>query len=295
MSKTDDSTISVVIPTLGGDFLHLTIEQLYRGTVRPTEVLVCIPPKGALRAEVLRIPGVRVVVTEVRGQVAQRAKGFQEATSELVLQLDDDIQLEPDCLERIVSFLEQVGPSNAVGPVYLDADTGKCVHRINGGLTGWLQSVYAMIICGAPWGVARMGRATSIGVGYGVDWDHCRGKSSVETDWLPGGCVLSFKNDLIREAFFPFPGKAYCEDNIHSLLRKGKGIRHWVVPDARCEIEIPKSDFPDAAWRGSTVARRYFTQLSNGSRVRAEIYSALLRLHWFVLHLWGRTMKPSGR
>lgn len=152
MSKTDDSTISVVIPTLGGDFLHLTIEQLYRGTVRPTEVLVCIPPKGALRAEVLRIPGVRVVVTEVRGQVAQRAKGFQEATSELVLQLDDDIQLEPDCLERIVSFLEQVGPSNAVGPVYLDADTGKCVHRINGGLTGWLQSVYAMIICGAPWG-----------------------------------------------------------------------------------------------------------------------------------------------
>lgn len=43
MSKTCDSTISVVIPTLGCDFLHLTIEQLYRGTVRPTEVLVCMP------------------------------------------------------------------------------------------------------------------------------------------------------------------------------------------------------------------------------------------------------------
>jgi hypothetical protein len=78
MSKTDDSAISGVISTLGGDFIHLTIEQLYRGTVRPTEVLVCIPTKGALQAEVLRIQGVRVVVTEVRGQVAQRARAFRK-------------------------------------------------------------------------------------------------------------------------------------------------------------------------------------------------------------------------
>ena len=295
MSKNCDLELSVVIPTLGGESLGTTIAQLNRGMLVPREILVCIPEKEAPRVQNLGLPGVRIIITDVRGQVAQRARGFQEAMGAKVLQLDDDIQLEPDCLERIGSFLEQVGPGNAVGPVYRDADTGKCVHRINGGFMGWLQSVYAMIVCGAPWGVARMGRATSIGVNYGVDWNHCRGKPPVETDWLPGGCVLSFKNDLIREAFFPFPGKAYCEDNIHSLLRKGKGIRHWVVPDARCAIEVPKSDFPDAAWRGSTVVRRYFTQLSHGSRVRAEIYSALLRLHWFVLHMWGRTMKPSGR
>ena len=295
MSKADASTISVVIPTLGGGFLHQTVEQLYRGTVRPTEVLVCIPTKGALRAELPRIPGVRVVVTEVRGQVTQRARGFQEAVGAMVLQLDDDIQLEPDCLERTVSFLEHVGPGNAVGPVYVDADTGECVHRINGGFKGWLQSVYAMIVCGAPWDVARMGRATSIGVNYGVDWEHCGGTAPFETDWLPGGCVLNYRGDLVLDSFFPFPGKAYCEDNIHSLLRKGKGIRHWVVPEARCVIQVPKHDFPDADWRGSTVARRYCTQLSHGSRVRAEIYSALLRLHWFVLHMRGRAMKSRKK
>lgn len=295
MSENCGLALSVVIPSLGGESLGTTIAQLNRGRLVPREILVCIPEKEAPRVQNLGLPGVRIILTDVRGQVAQRARGFQEASSELVLQLDDDIQLEPDCLERMVCFLEQVGPGNTVGPVYLDADSGDCVHRINSGLRGWLQSVYAMIVCGAPWGVARMGRATSIAVNYGVDWNHCRGKPSVETDWLPGGCVLNYRSDLILDSFFPFAGKAYCEDNIHSLLRKGKGIRHWVVPDARCVIEVPKSDFPDAAWRGSTVARRYSTQLSHGSRVRAEIYSALLRLHWFVLNMWGRTRKPSGR
>jgi glycosyltransferase involved in cell wall biosynthesis len=290
-----NQSLSVVIPTLGGESLRATIMQLNRGTFMPTEILVCIPEREAPLVQNLGIPGVRVVVTEVRGQVAQRARGFQEAVGAMVLQIDDDIQVEPDCLGRIVRALEQAGPGNAVGPVYIDANTGECVHRINGGFKGWLQSVYAMIVCGAPWAVARMGRSTSIGVSYGVDCDHCGGKSSVETDWLPGGCVISFRGDLVLDSFFPFPGKAYCEDNIHSLLRKGKGIRHWVVPDARCAIEVPKSDFPDAAWRGSTVARRYCTQLSHGSRWRAEIYSALLRLHWFLLHSWGRTIKPSGR
>jgi len=295
MSKNCDLALSVVIPTLGGESLRATIMHLFRDTSVTTEILLCIPERESPRLQNLGIPGVRIIITDIRGQVAQRAIGFQKAASELVLQLDDDIQLEPDCLGQMVRFLEQAGPGNAVGPVYMDVNTGECVHRINAGFKGWLQSVYAMIVCGAPWGVARMGRATSIGVGYGVDWDHCSGKSSVETDWLPGGCVLSYRGDLLLESFFPFSGKAYCEDNIHSLLRKEKGIRHWVVPDARCAIEVPKSDFPDAAWRGSTVARRYCTQLSHGSRVRAEIYSALLRLHWFVLHMWGRIMKPSGR
>jgi len=295
MSKNFDLALSVVIPTLGGESLDTTIAQLNRGTFVPREILVCIPEKEAPRVQNLGLPGVGIILTNVRGQVAQRAIGFQKAASELVLQLDDDVELKPDCLGQMVRFLEQAGPGNAVGPVYIDAHTGECVHKINAGLKGWLQSVYAMIFCGAPWGVARMGRATSIGVNYGVDWNYCRGKPSVETDWLPGGCVLSFKNDLIRDSFFPFPGKAYCEDNIHSLLRKGKGIRHWVVPDARCAIEVPKSDFPDAAWRGSTMARLYCTRLSHGSRWRAEIYSAFLRLHWLVLHMWGRTMKSSGR
>jgi glycosyltransferase involved in cell wall biosynthesis len=279
-----NQSLSVVIPTLGGESLRGTIKQLKGGTLAPKEILVCIPEKEAPRVQNLGIPGVRVIAMDVRGQVAQRARGFMEASGDLVLQLDDDIQLKLDCLERLVRWLHEAGPGNIAAPIYVDGETGNCVHRINGGFHGWLQSLYATTICGAPWGAARMGRATSIGVDYGVDGDRCQGKRSIKTDWLPGGCVLSFKTDLVKDAFFPFPGKAYCEDNIHSLLRRSKGLQHWVVPDARCSILVPKDDFPDSAWQGATAARRYYTRLNNGSLWRAEVFSALMRIHWFLLN-----------
>ena len=139
-----------------------------------------------------------------------------------------------------------------------------------------------------------MGRVTSIGVNYGVDGSQCQGKGSLETDWLPGGCVLSYRTDLITEAFFPFQGKAYCEDIIHSLLRKRRGTRHWVVPGAQCSIEVPKNDFPDSAWRGAMAARRYYTRLSGGSAWRVRIYGALVRLHWFILHRRDHTKSVDG-
>jgi len=277
-----DRSLSVVIPTLGDESLRATIMQINQGSLLPTEILVCIPEKEAPRAQNLGIPGVRVIVTDIRGQVAQRVRGFQEATGTLVLQMDDDIQLAAGCLEQLVEFLHVTGPGNAVGPIYMDSEAGKCVHHVQDGVRGWLQSLYASTVCGAPWGAARMGRVTSIGVNYGVDGVHCQGKPFVETDWLPGGCVLSFRNDLIREMFFPFPGKAYCEDIIHSLLRKRSGMRHWVVPGAQCSIDVLKNDFPDSAWRGAMAARRYYTRLNGGNTWRMGVYSVFLRLHWFL-------------
>lgn len=288
-------SLSVVIATLGGESLRATIMQLNRGKFVPGEILVCIPEKEAHRVQYLGLPGVRTIVTSVRGQVAQRAEGFRAAVGEMVMQLDDDIQLEVDCVSRMAGFLSRIGPGNVVGPVYRDVETGECVHRINGGLSGWLHSLYAKALCGAPWGVARMGRATSIGVGYGVDWRHCSGDQAVKTDWLPGGCALCFRQDLVTEAFFPFTGKAYCEDNIHSLIRRQRGLQHWVLPDARCGIEVPKEDFPDAAWRGTTQARRHYVRLSNGSHWRAAIYGACLRVHWFMLDRRGKVTKPTTR
>lgn len=231
----------------------------------------------------LALAGVRIVITQVRGQVAQRAEGFRHAVGEVVMQLDDDIEVPVDVVEQLVCYLRKVGPGNVVGPAYRDVETGDCVHRIRTDLQGQMQSLYATVLCGAPWGVARMGRATSIGVGYGVDWRHCGNEQAVKTDWLPGGCALCFRQDLVTEAFFPFTGKAYCEDNIHSLLRRQRGLQHWVVPNARCSIEVPKEDFPDAAWRGTTRARHHYVRLSNGSRWRASLYSACLRARWFLL------------
>jgi len=273
-------TLSVVIPTLGGDSLRPTIERILVGTFQPDEILVCIPEREAHRALDLKIPRVKVLVTNVRGQVAQRAKGFQEASGTMVLQLDDDIKLELDCIQKLVECLQSIGPGNVVGPVYLDSLTGNWVHRLPDGFLGFVQNLYATVVSGAPWGCLRMGRVTAIGVNYGVDGSRCHGKSLIETEWLPGGCVLGFKAELIQENFFPFSGKAYCEDIIHSLLRRRIRVRHLAVPAARCFIDVSEDSFSDAAWQGAVTVRKYYTRLSGGSGWRAKLYAGMLRLHW---------------
>ncbi len=269
--------ISVVIPTLGGDCLYGTIDQLNRGTIVPSEILVCIPEEDAYRVAHLTFPNVRLVKTSFRGQVAQRVAGFQQAQHPIVMQLDDDIFLEKDCLEKLANALCFLGQGNALGPVYFDVDTGRCIHELADGIGGLLRSLYYYIFCGSPWGLKRMGTVTGVGLSFGVDSDQCDEKP-FETQWLPGGCALCFKEDLIMEKFFPYPGKAYGEDLIHSFLRTKCGLRHWVIPGAICSIDAPRSELSPISISAQVKARRYFVKLSAGSAWRLSLYEALSKV-----------------
>ena len=44
-------SLSVVLPMLGGESLFGTTEQLNRGTIVPSGILVCIPKEDAFRVE----------------------------------------------------------------------------------------------------------------------------------------------------------------------------------------------------------------------------------------------------
>src|SRR5687768_2835902 len=95
------TSVSVVIPTLGADCVRTTIQHLNAGTLAPDEILVCVPAHEADRLRDLRVPNVRIVVTDCRGQVPQRAVGFRHAAHEFVLQLDDDVWVAKECLEHL--------------------------------------------------------------------------------------------------------------------------------------------------------------------------------------------------
>ena len=48
-------------------------------------------------------------------------------------------------------------------------------------------------------------------------------KNLHEVEWLPGGCILHSKKNLIKKNYFNFKyKKAYCEDLIHSYFLKKK-------------------------------------------------------------------------
>lgn len=267
--------VSVVIATLGGTTLFRTIAGLNSGTVVPAEILVCVPELEAASMAPLIFHNVRVLFTPCRGQVAQRAFGFQWVQHALVMQLDDDMFVEPHCLERLLAILLR-SPDCAVAPALVNVATNESVYKkpVSGVLVG---HIYYWLMNGSRG--YREGEIEKSGSPVGVDPAR-QGKVQYQVEWLAGGCVLHRKENLVLASFYPFAGKAFCEDIIHSFLLQQRKIRLIVVPQARCGLRLVSPS--DSGWsaflkeiRGDFQARSYFMRLSARKKGRMYIFYAL--------------------
>jgi hypothetical protein len=272
--KQTGNEVSVVIASLGGPSLKATIESMLSGSLVPSEILLCIPEDHAGKAVHLASGIVKIIPTQVRGQVKQRAYGFTQAKYALVLQTDDDMLFEKDSLRDLVKHLSDAGPGNAVGPVYYGPNTRRCNHELQNGI---IKNIFDCLICGASWGKKKMGTVTSIGLNYGVDDRYCS-SDLLQVGWLPGACVLSFRDELITEDFFPFPGKAYCEDLFHSYFRKRKGTKLWIATRVRVYTEEPVSRLAREIVDKEIPIRRYYVKLTDGPQWRLRIYEGFCRV-----------------
>ena len=72
------SMISVVIPSLGGD-LRETLNSLNSGTVKPDEIIICLPNKDHSVKDLSKYKNTSVVYSEKYGQVYQRIFGFRKS------------------------------------------------------------------------------------------------------------------------------------------------------------------------------------------------------------------------
>ena len=277
-------SLSVVIATLGGSVLQNTIAHLNSGDRIPAEILVCIPEAVAVNKTLPNFENVKLIPTPCRGQVSQRAYGLKMATQNMVLQIDDDILIKPIFLEILLSALIKLGPGNVVAPFFQQLD-GTYITKYSNGWRGLLQSIQASFICGAPWGLKRMGKLSPAGIGYWFDRTHV-GNNPIETEWIPGGCALCYKEDLVLESYFPYIGKAFSEDLIHSVLWRRKGAHLWAVPSSQCMTTVAPVPFDLKQLISDFHAHDYVIGMINGAPWRLRLWFAL-----YVSKLWLRHAK----
>ena len=72
---------------------------------------------------------IEIVWTRARGQVAQRAVGLSMADSEFIVQLDDDILLEYDCLEKLLLAAKRVGAKSAISPAFIKPESDESLYH----------------------------------------------------------------------------------------------------------------------------------------------------------------------
>lgn len=281
-------TLSVVIATLGGGALHATISAINAGSIVPDEILVCIPRVLARKVAGLGGVNVRVVATDCKGQVAQRRIGFNEAASEMVMQLDDDIFVDRDCIARLMRSLMAHGPKAAIAPSLVDLSSGRSIYHSTG-KTAAAQKVLGLLLNGRTG--YRQGTIDKCGRGIGLDADGVR-PGVHEVEWLPGGCVLHYRDNLVLENFFPLSGKAYCEDLFHSYHLAAKGIRLLVDTTASCRMENANVlVFDGRAFlreiMGDYRAKKCFLRMSGRPQTRLYVY-CIVQLARYVASRIGR-------
>ena len=277
-----DIAVSVVIPTLGEEILEKTIHQLNLGTLVPNEILVCIPSEHVHKTNNINFNNVTILETSFSGQVAQRAEGFKKAKGEIVVQLDGDVHLDETCLYSLVKTLKSMGGKTCVAPVMYDLATGKATSSLLE--KNWSNRIYYWIINGSSGFIP--GSISKSGAGMGIVFDsEDKGKHTVE--WMPGGCIAHYKDNLILDNYYPFKGKAFCEDMIHCILLSKKGCSLIIDAQARCGVEIPASENLDflpyiKEHFSGYKARKYFVKFSGNSLFRMNLYYFSMLLNHFL-------------
>ena len=102
-------------------------------------------------------------------------------------------------------------------------------------------------------------------------------KELFDVEWLAGGCVMHYRENLILGNIYPFKGKAYCEDIIHSYYLKSRGVSLIVDSDALCWIEIVhSSSYSTREYLNNLAsdfrARKYFMRLSSRRYLRMYLF-----------------------
>ena len=220
--------ISVVIATLGGVQLHDTIKSINSNTIIPFEILISIPIQESNNIKFQLPHNAKVCISENRGQVAQRLFGFSLASGEFIMQMDDDLVLERNTIELLLNSLTSLPKNSAIAPSIYVLQTKRSFYK-RPPSTKFLNFYYFLINGMNGYKPGTLTKAMS---NIGVDPDESN-ELLTKSEWLPGGCVLHYRNNIINFNYFPFNGKAYCEDIYHSIYLTEKGINLYIHNNAR--------------------------------------------------------------
>ncbi len=209
--------ISVVIPTIGEEILHKVIKKLLNGRLVPSEILLIFSEQDTKNTfSYTKYKNTKILFCPSKGQVKQRIFGFKNARNNYVIQLDSDILVNSKTIELLYKKIIKDNKS-CVSAKIINNDLLKSKSIINkkysGKITKWGSSIWFNKL------------------NYPL--------KTIELEWLQGGCIIHYKENLIMSNYYPFKGKAFGEDVIHScLLRKNK-IKLVLDPNIKV-IEIAK-------------------------------------------------------
>ena len=205
---------------------------------------------------------IKLIKSRKKHQVFQRILGFKKAKYNLVLQIDDDCEISNSNIQQLIKFKYKLGTNTCIAPIMYDLKTKKKIHLHK---MFSFKSILHSLLFFSKFGISRMGTISRAGTCYGVDPDYMK-KSYLEVDWLPGGCVLHSKKNLILKNYFKIKTKGFCEDLIHSKILKNNGIKHFIIKNSKVYTISPQKLLYNIDLKSYINALKYFFSRTNKKR-----------------------------
>ena len=123
MIKNNQIPVSIIIPTLGDAKIEECLKKINESRNKPSEILIVVPKQNLKKVKNIKLKfktlDIKIIPSNKRDQVFQRILGFKKSKYNFVMQLDDDVKLERDCLIKLFEFLK-ARKNSAVAPRYTD-------------------------------------------------------------------------------------------------------------------------------------------------------------------------------
>lgn len=268
-------TLSVVIPSIGGNLCD-TLDSINAGSAYPNEIVICLPNDTHFVQDTSRYKNLTIIYAQKYGQVYQRIVGFKYAKGDYVLQLDDDIILEYDSIERLLSCLKRVGGRAAIAPAYFKMNTNISLYKKKD--TSLLRRAVYWVANGSSG--FEPGIVSLSGINFGLNFD-VKTQDINESDWLPGGCVLHNRENLIMNDYFPFEGKAYSEDLLHSFILRERGVNLYICNKSVVYTETDGIESLQELYKQYKISK-YVNSIWGRGLTRLKAYY-LIKLIFFLL------------
>ena len=258
------SNITVVIPSLGGRTLSKTIMFLNKGSVKPDQILICVPksvyPKSI---QLKKYSNVKIIQCPNKGQVDQKIYGFSKIQTKYTLQLDEDILVDKNCLKTFLYGAITKSNKSAFGGVLRSKNSNIKKYLF----PNLFQQLLNLIINGKK--ILKMRTVLNTGVPTSIFDQKYLFLS--KSEWLNGVLFTKTRN-LINFVYYNFDGKAYNEDVIHSGILRSNKIDLYVNNKAIC-FEQTASSFN----RNEVFDYRFWIKIYKTRKIIISYYKGSFR------------------
>lgn len=233
--------VSVIIPTLGEKKLIKVVNYLNKDrNFKISEIILSIPRNkyNYVKSITKNIDNVKIVSNAKKSQVLQRIKGFKAAKEKNVLQLDDDTFISSKDINLLKKKIFGFNQKISVAPIFKNFSKQYLHERKNNFLYN-IQFFILIFIFGSIKKINNFGTFENALISFKGRNNYKDLPDILKIEWTLGACLLHKKKNLILKNYYPFFGKSFFEDILHSLELKAKGIDLYLIKNifAYCKRE----------------------------------------------------------